>query len=312
MKIKAALLGYGFLGKWHAQKLAVMPDVEFSVVVEPNAATHAEITKLYPQVKIFSKIEGCLDLFDAAVVASPTIYHAENVDFLLRHNKHVFCEKPLSHSGASAQELEQLSICNAQLVAQVGHSERCHEIFEASRDQWQKITQGLVTFTRQGAFKGRALDVSCVEDIMVHDLDLMLYLFSVKNLSCRAWGVKSKSPHWDSVRAHFYTDNNLTFEFFVSRDAVEEVRKMEIYHSSGTTSVDFLNLTYTTTHETLKKTSYPKRDHLLFEQQMFFASIRSKKPAWVNFKDGSKVCRLVDIVLEALKKGTEIKAISIE
>ena len=229
--------------------------------------------------------------------------HLKHVEFLIENNKHVFCEKPLAHNYSSATNLFQLSEKYPHLVTQVGHSERCHKIFQDESAFFHDLflKDGYCLFERYGAFKGRATDVSCVEDIMVHDLDLMMYVFKPKLLTCHAVGIKSKTKNWDTVQATFKSETQ-TFNFFVSRDATEEKRMMSCFSSMGTAVINFMNNTLvTTTGSELKQQIYEKRDHLAFEQNAFIQSIQYKSAPMVNFHDGVIACYLVEVVLESLK-----------
>lgn len=301
--LRIALLGHGYLGKWHAQKIQQHEDVSFAAIVEPFVAAHAEINKIYPTVKIVTDLKFIIHEIDAALVVSPTSTHMSQVKFLLENQKHVYCEKPLAHDYASAKVLYELSLKYPSLVAQVGHSERCHQIFEVEKKNLVNLLDsGYCLFERYGAFKGRATDVSCVEDIMVHDLDLMMYLFKPKLRNCSAYGVKSKTKNWDTVHATFRSAHQ-SFNFLVSRDAIEERRQLSCFGETGTAVIDFMqHKMTTTTGPEIKSSIYEKRDHLLFQQQAFVNSIKNKAPPLVSFKDGMQACYLVEKVLLALEE----------
>ncbi len=304
-KTRVALLGYGYLGKWHAQKLFQNSEIDFVVIVEPNIKMHIEIQSTYKSVKVVTDINDIIHVIDAAVVVTPTSLHEQHVKYLLDHNKHVFCEKPLAHNYAAAKSLYALAKSKSKLVTQVGHSERCHKILHDKQDYLKNLIQqdGLCQFERYGAFKGRATDVSCVEDIMVHDLDLMMFVFKPNLMSCTAKGIKSKTKNWDTVQAIFKTKNQ-TFTFLVSRDATEEKRMMTCFGSTGTAVVNFMNNKWVITNELeLTQTDYEKRDHLTFEQHAYFDSIKNTKAAMVDFYDGLLACYLVEVVLRALETG---------
>ncbi len=302
-KLRMALLGFGYLGKWHAQKLSQNTDVEFVAIVEPYVKAHEDIKKSHPQVRIVLDVKEILSEIDAALVVTPTSMHLKHVEFLIENNKHVFCEKPLAHNYSSSLSLFQLSEKYPHLVTQVGHSERCHKIFQDESSFFRELVSkdSFCNFERYGAFKGRATDVSCVEDIMVHDLDLMMYVFKPQLLTCHAVGIKSKTKNWDTVQATFKTATQ-TFNFFVSRDATEEKRMMSCFSSLGTAVINFMNnsLVTTTGSELIQKT-YEKRDHLTFEQNAFIQSIQNKSAPMVKFHDGVIACYLVEVVLESLK-----------
>lgn len=306
-KTKVALMGFGFLGKWHAQKLATQNNVDFIAIVEPIEALHQKIKETYNSVKVVKNIKEVINEVDAIIVATPTSMHLEHTKLALENKKHVFCEKPLGHNVESALSLYEISKKNNDLIAQVGHSERCHEVLSSElnfiRNNFQ---QGYIRFERYGSFKGRATDVSCVEDIMVHDLDLMLFIFNPTINSCYAYGVKSKTQKWDTVTATFFADN-FQFEFFVSRDATEEKRLFSLWGKSGSMQIDLLNNKMSKAFGDISNVAYNKKDHLLEEQVKFFESIQLKKPVFVNFRDGVRACSLVEHVLKSLDQNEKIE-----
>ncbi|MEX1100269.1 MAG: Gfo/Idh/MocA family oxidoreductase, partial [Bacteriovoracaceae bacterium] len=127
-KVKVASVGYGHLGRWHAQKADQLENCELVAIVEPYQANKDKAQEAFPKVKVVNDIEEVLDSIDAAVVAAPTSLHHQLVKFLLENGKHVFCEKPLCSTLKEAQELK--AHLNDNLVLQVGHSERCHQAWE--------------------------------------------------------------------------------------------------------------------------------------------------------------------------------------
>jgi predicted dehydrogenase len=75
--------------------------------------------------------------FDAVLVGTPDHWHAPLCKAFMQAGKHVFCEKPLTHSVAEARELRELSR-TANVVTQMGNQgsaseslRRCTEIIRA-------------------------------------------------------------------------------------------------------------------------------------------------------------------------------------
>lgn len=313
MKVRTATIGYGFLGKWHAQKAAALSELcELQGIVEKFPAAQAVATANHPQTPVVADWKE-LDI-DAAVVVTPTSFHFSVAKELLLAGKHVFCEKPLCSTAEQAIELENLAI-EKKLVLQVGHSERCHQAWERLRPQFTKY-EGPVSLRidRFAPFKGRATDVDVVQDLMIHDIDLMLWLFGRNVRSVRAWGHKIRTQHWDHVTAQFTLADGMEATLTMGRNSVHEVRALEVFHASGSTRVDlFANKVQTapagdvspgvfTSEET-----YEKRDHLLIEQAAFYSSIIHKAPAMVDATAGRKAVEMVEAVLKSLATGESVK-----
>lgn len=301
-KIQVALLGYGFLGKWHAQKVENLPDAQLSVIVEPDTKKHDELKERYPSTKIYTQIEECIDQFEAALIVTPTSYHFKLCRSLLEHHKHIFCEKPVTQTVSEAYELKQRHQGNT--VFQVGHSERCHQVFEMKEIQsWFQEPKTMVEFSRQSPFKGRATDVDVVQDLMIHDLDLMLWLIPERPKSVRAYGQKIRTQKWDQVVAYFYYESGRIVSIKSGRCAATESRSIECTNHKGQLFIDLLNNEFTlATADKLdiQKQSYPKRDHLMIEQQSFYHSISHQSSPMVSLDDGLKAITLIEAVLKSM------------
>ena len=108
-KLKIAVIGYGHLGKWHAQKAESFPDLaELKFIVEKFPAGIEAAKFAHPGVQVVDDISKCINEIDAAFVVTPTSFHYEIVEYLLSNNKHVFCEKPLAET--TAQALDRKSV----------------------------------------------------------------------------------------------------------------------------------------------------------------------------------------------------------
>jgi predicted dehydrogenase len=307
-KVRVAVLGYGHLGKWHCQKVEANKDVaDFVAIVEKFPSGQEAAKANHPHVKIVSDIKDIIHEIDAAFVVTPTSTHFELVKYLLENNKHVFCEKPLCSNDAEAKELA-LVAQNKNVVLQVGHSERFHEAWEKLRDQFQHLkTPFTVRINRVAPFKGRATDVDVVQDLAIHDLDLLLFLFKQKPIKIEARGLKIRTNNWDHANIDITLEENCHAYVVVGRNSVKEMRDLEVVSVGGMLMVDlFTNKILEATSGKyddgtfVKEESYPKRDHLLLEHQHFYQAILHNQPAIIGLKDGLNAVHLVDCTLKSM------------
>ena len=179
-KIKIAVLGYGHLGKWHCQKVKHFShEAELIAIVEKKALSEDVkllLAKEYPNCLIVNDISEVIDQIDAAIVVTPTSSHFELVDYLLKNKKHVFCEKPLTSTLKESLKLKE-RVESSGSTLQVGHSERFHEVWDLLKyySDFFKYPS-IVKINRVAPLKGRATDVDVVQDLMIHDIDLMMFL----------------------------------------------------------------------------------------------------------------------------------------
>lgn len=308
--MKVALIGYGYLGQWHAEKLAQNKNINFYAIVEQDVSKHGLIKEKYPQQLIVADFEKILDVIQAVIIVTPTVTHFNLVKKCLQQkNIHIFCEKPLAHDFNHCAELLNLQKkLNTSVILQVGQSERCHQAWEILGMPVLKPATplALIRFERVSPFKGRATDVSVVEDVMIHDLDLATFLFQAQFHRCSAWGVKSKSTTWDTVIVQMETKDHLKFEFMSSRDAQYETRKLDIFGTHSSVQVDLLQNKAILGNGTSPIT-YEKRDHLKWEQENFFNAILGKEKPLATFTHGALACFYAAKIQEALVLGEKIE-----
>lgn len=312
-KIRVAVIGYGHLGKWHAQKAEAFPALaELKYIVEKFPAGQASARAAHPNVEVVDDISKVINDIDAAFVVTPTSFHFELVEYLLKHNKHVFCEKPLTETTSQSLVLKEL-LKNKNLILQVGHSERFHQAWERKENYKQFFqSPAHITLKRVAPFKGRATDVDVVQDLMIHDLDLLVYLFGETPISVESVGFKMRTNRYDYVSSNFKFKSGHRATITVGRNQTKEVRELEISNVAGTLLVDLMRneiqeaLGSMGGPEFVSLDKYEKRDHLLLEHMHFYESITNHKAPIVTLEDGLLAVKLIDKVIESVVSGKEV------
>ncbi|MCO4792755.1 MAG: Gfo/Idh/MocA family oxidoreductase [Bacteriovoracaceae bacterium] len=307
-KVKVAVIGCGYLGKWHLEKAMTLANAEVIAAVDPSSEIRKEMKSRYPGLKTTADIEEVIDEIEAGIVVTPTSHHFEIVKKLIENDKHVFCEKPLTSNKVDAIALKDL-LKTKQLVVQIGHSERCHQIWER-KDLYGDFLDGAAhaRIKRYAPFKGRATDVDVVQDLMIHDLDLLYMLWNEMPIRISTSGYKIMTDHWDHVHAELEYPSGRRAAVTVGRAHVEEKRMVELVNDNGVCQVDLMNLELrkSKSGSEVEVFKYEKRDHLLIEQTAFYSSILEKHPIMVNIEDGLNAVEMISDVLESLKSGKSI------
>ncbi len=120
--ISAAIVGLGWWGKKLTQVIAGSPALRIVRGVDPNAAAVADFNPGFP-------ISGDLDAaladpqVQAVILATPHSLHDSQIEKAVAAGKHVFCEKPLSLTGAGAA-LSVKRCAEKKLVLGIGHERR--------------------------------------------------------------------------------------------------------------------------------------------------------------------------------------------
>lgn len=312
-KVRVAIVGYGHLGKWHSQKAAQLEGCELRAIVEAFPAGREKASVEYPNIRVCETVNEVIDDVDAFVIVTPTSTHANLVEQLLKAGKHVFCEKPLCSNSKELKQIE--SSLSSNLILQVGHSERCHQAWEELRQKFQDLSgKIIIKINRFAPFKGRATDVDVVQDLMIHDIDLMLYLFNKKPKAVMAYGFEVRTDKYDHVVAHFDLSEGSICEITSGRNSTHEVRELEVVSKQGCYRVDLMNNTWAyapndqlSDGSFVEEHPYEKRDHLLLEQELFYNSIENNTAPFVSFQDGKKAVQIIDNVIESLDKNKKVE-----
>ncbi len=312
--VKVAIIGFGHLGRWHAQKAISFQGETNVVIVEPSKEGRDRASEAHPNVKVVEKLSEVINEIDAGVVVTPTSFHFDVAKELVAASKHVFCEKPVTSTLEQSLKLKEMS-AGKKIVFQVGHSERFHKAWEL-KNEYAEFLEGPahIELKRVAPFKGRATDVDVVQDLMIHDIDLLLFLFGERPTSVTSTGFKIRTKLWDYVTTRFNFASGRVAQITVGRNNTEEIRALDVVSDQGSMTVDLFRSKILIAKGSaqdeatfVEEKEYEKRDHLLLEHENFYKSITEDKEAIVTLDDGIRAVELIDKVLESLEKKETIK-----
>jgi predicted dehydrogenase len=238
--LKAAVIGAGAFGRHHAAKYQALAaagePIELFAVSDPNPEARARAATQYgvPTPADWRELLGKVDLVS---VASPAVTHAEIVRAFLNAGAHVLVEKPIATTAEEAAELVALARETGKVLT-VGHQERF--VFARTGLLDLAETPLEVTSWRQGPWTGRGDDVSVVQDLMIHDLDLVHALVPGPVAAVKAEGLVEYGPHADEVRATLTFAGGTVVHFETSRVAAERRRGLKAVYADGVIEIDFL------------------------------------------------------------------------
>lgn len=309
--LKVAVIGFGHLGKWHAQKATSLPNADLVAIIDRDEQAQKNAKVAHPGIQITSELEDVIPKADAFIISSSTNSHFELCSQLILAGKHVFCEKPVCANYIQAQKLLELDRRPGQKI-QVGHSERFQACWENEKIKhffnehpFKLIVQ------RLAPWKGRINDVSVIEDVMIHDLDLLQFLIKERPCSLRAAGSKSVTSMYDQVTVDIQYSSGSSVQLIGDRNAKNEVRRADFNSSVFSGVVDLMSFEscFYKDGELLEQQQYQKRDHLLLEHESFYHSIVEDLPEKVTLEEGAYAVYLADQILQSL---AEEKPVSLE
>jgi predicted dehydrogenase len=304
MKLRAGVIGVGYLGNFHAQKLKAHPEVQLSAVCD------------YSQVqaeKVASEL-GCLSLtdykqligkVDFVHVAASTQVHYEIAKYFLQNKIPVLVEKPIAATLSQAEELCELSEKNSTLFS-VGHIERFNPAFNFLKEKKDGIRY--LELNRLAPFRTRGSDVSVLHDLTIHDIDLVFWLFDseIKEWTCQ--GSKMIKPTVDDVSIRLTLENHVQVTINNSRISPQIFRNFRAVKSNEVIVTNTANLEteiFHSAHEDpfyhIEKIIIPKKDALAQEVDHFVQSVAGRKKPAITGREALKALRWVETFVNKIE-----------
>jgi predicted dehydrogenase len=234
--LKIGIFGAGHLGKIHMQQWKTIPGISLVGFYDPDDENAATAIAQY-QVPRYDTIDALVQAVDAVDIVTTTTAHYEIAKKALLCGRHVFVEKPLTHTLDEARELVKL-VNEANVKCQVGHVERFNPAFLSIGDQ---LLQPMFIEThRLAQFNPRGTDVSVILDLMIHDIDIVMHLVKSTVRRISASGVSVISETADIANARIEFDNGCVANLTSSRISLKKMRKMRLFQRDAYIGIDFL------------------------------------------------------------------------
>lgn len=263
-KLKCAVVGTGYLGKFHAEKYASLPDCELVAVVDINEAAANAVAQRHG-ASALTDYQSLLGHVDAVSIVVPTtLHHAVSKDFL-NGGAHVLVEKPITVTVAEADELIEIAE-RKNLILQVGHLERFNPAVLGMDNLDEKPL--FIESHRLSPFNPRANDVSVVLDLMIHDIDIILALVGSEVERIDASGTSVLTQGIDIANARVVFKSGCVANVTASRISMKMERKMRMFRPSSYVSIDFQNRILTK-HRTGQKEMFPGIPEIVTEESVF-------------------------------------------
>ena len=236
-KIKTAVIGVGYLGKFHADKYSFLENSEFVAVVDTDRKLCKKIANTFNVEPIFD-YRDLYGKIEAVSVVVPTSLHFKISKNLLLEGVNVLIEKPITESVEEADELIKIAK-EKNLIIQVGHLERFNPAVLSITKFIKKPK--FIEAHRLSKYKGRSMDVCVILDLMIHDIDFVLSVVKSKIKSISASGARVVSNHIDIANARLSFENGCVANITASRVSMKDERKMRIFQKNQYTAIDFVN-----------------------------------------------------------------------
>lgn len=263
-KLKCAVIGAGYLGKFHAEKYASLKDCELVAVVDINAEAAQQVADKHGTAAMTDYRE-LLGQVDAVSIVVPTSFHHAVSKEFLQAGVHVLVEKPITVTVEEADELIALAKQH-NVILQVGHLERFNPAVRGLENLHEKPL--FIESHRLSPFNPRANDVSVVLDLMIHDIDIILALVDSEVEKIDASGTAVLTHGTDIANARITFKNGCVANVTASRISLKMERKMRMFRPSSYISVDFQNRVLVK-HKTGDKEMFPGIPEIVTEESVF-------------------------------------------
>lgn len=296
-QLRAAVIGVGYLGRFHAQKYAALDGVELVAVVD-NDLQRAQEVAAEVGCRAESDYLALLSEIDVASVVVPTQFHYAVASACLEAGVHILLEKPITPTLEEADQLIKLARGKG-CILQIGHLERFNPAVMALQGVLNKPQ--FIESQRMAPFKPRGTDVNVVLDLMIHDIDIILSMVQSDIKLVNSVGVPVLSGEVDIANARLQFDNGCVANVTASRASRETVRKIRIFQEDAYISIDYQEREISIFRKggegfpvpglpgvAAEKRSFDQCDTLMEEVSSFVQAVRSGSEPVVTGEDGKR------------------------
>ncbi len=311
--MRTAVIGVGYLGRFHAQKYASLPNSRLVGVVDPREAVRNAVAAELA-VPALADHRALLGDVDAVSGVTPTDLHHGVAKAFLEAGAHVLVEKPMTVTVDEGEDLV-LAAQRSGKVLQVGHLER----FNAAVQALQSILEvpRFVESARLAPFKQRGTEVDVVLDLMIHDIDLILSIVRSPVVSVDAIGTSVFSKEIDIANARLRFANGCVANATASRVSLKTERRLRLFQDDAYVSVDLHQKVLTTIRKgvgvgadgmpqvAIDESSYDQGDALKAEIEAFLTSAETGGAVAVSGEEGLAALRTAVCITDQVARSRE-------
>jgi predicted dehydrogenase len=155
-------------------------------------------------------------------------------------------------------------------------------------------------------------DIGVVLDLMIHDLDMVLFLVNSAVTRVEAVGAKVLSNHEDIAKVRLHFENGCIADLSASRVSLEKYRKIRIFQSDAYISIDYAasklkiykrksNIVKSLSDVQIVTPKLARQDALSLELGHFLDCVRDNRSPMVSGRHGRDALALAKEVLNHLE-----------
>jgi predicted dehydrogenase len=223
------VIGVGVMGRNHVRIYSELKSVDSLGIYDVNAEAAKALGEKHGAT-VYHSISELLDNSDAVSVVVPTQFHSQIVGEVFKKKKSVLIEKPICATSAEAKQL--MKSAPEGITVGVGHIERFNPIVA----EIKKIVKKPLYFEmkRHNPTSARITGSSVVEDLMIHDIDILLNEFFPEPCDVHSVGN-------DDVMSVLMNCDSIPVVLSASRKASKKIRLFYVEDEDFTIEGDFMS-----------------------------------------------------------------------
>lgn len=318
-RLKIGVIGAGHMGRNHVRILSEERNYfAFEGIYDVSEEQAEKVASQYG-VKVFKTAEELLQEVNAVIIAVPSTLHKETALLAAEYGVHALVEKPLSTNVRDADIMIKV-FKEKKLKLAVGHVERFNPVIVELEKILSDVQAFFIEAHRYSPFSGsgRITDTSVVEDLMVHDIDLVCGLMSpFKVTDIRSNGERIMSDRIDFATCMLDFGEDAHAVINASRISQNKERSLTIHTPDSCIYADLLTRTLSISKNTnivvdgLNANSYtqdsvvqkifvPSKEPLREELLSLYDSIVYDKPVKVDGGAGMEAVKICEEVVRRI------------
>jgi predicted dehydrogenase len=307
-RLRIAVVGGGRIGQFHLKHLSRNPSALLAGVADTDEGRRKALAQKY-KITAYPDPSELIGKIDAVIIATPTPSHYDIGRQFLEAGISCLIEKPLASTLEEAEALISLASSKG-CVLQVGHIERFNPaVIEATKHIEHPQ---FIEVNRLGPYDPRVAGIGVVMDLMIHDLDIVLFLVGEDVTRVEAFGAQVLSNHEDIAKVRLHFKGGCIADLSASRISLKKYRRIRIFQKNAYLSLDYAApklQVYKKKTDVVKSLGdismlspkLSKKDPLALEQTHFIECVREKRRPLVSGEHGRDALKLAQEILRQLK-----------
>lgn len=312
--LRVGVVGVGYLGRYHAEKYAALPQAHLVAVVDTDADRAQSIAQNVC-TEAMTDYRDLLGQVDAVSIVTPTREHFRLAHEFLAAGVHVLLEKPMTQTLEEADRLIAMAEKN-RCVLQIGHLERFNPAFHAIGPKLKRPM--FMEAHRLAMFTERGLEVDVILDLMIHDLDIVLHIMQEQPTEIRASGIPVLTTLPDIATARLQFANGAVANLTASRISTKSLRKLRVFQEDSYIVADYAQKrAYVLMKEaemdasgfpeiSVEEIEIEETDALGEEIISFLDSARTGRPPAVSGLEGRRALALAMEISQRIREGIQL------